>query len=208
MDIEKLKKQYKFMIHHLYKELNMYRRVNNKYRIHAEIKRKKFKYKLYEEFRVQSLYRASKLYNIIGDMQGKSVSYKLLRNKINKNTDYILTKTTETENSYINSFKNQRNWALHFSNAEFEAELEIDPEYFNHHKIIISEPKFVDYNVYFSLIQHNWSEINKAKMVLELAIKDYEILFGQKPVFEKSKVNTMDLTWLEKSVKSFKYSKK
>ncbi|GAB3059146.1 hypothetical protein ACFOU0_04715 [Salinicoccus sesuvii] len=206
--VNNLKNQFKFMFYHFVNELDSAEKTTNKYRLRGELPFKKIKFDKYDKFRTQSFFYFTRLNNIVGDSQNHSVSYKMLRKRIEKELDIELPKINQGSKEIINTFYNQRNWTVHFTKYELQAELDLNPSRYDDHRHTVGRPKYVTRELYLDLIHSNWSEINKARIIRNLILQDYFKLFGEYPQIHRNKGYTIDLSSLEKAERSFEYSKK
>lgn len=197
------------MLYHFTNELESVRKITNKYRLRAELPFKKIKFNTYDEFRTQSFFYFSRMNSIIGDNVGNAASYKMLRKKIEKESNIALPKIDQESEELINDFYKQRNWSTHFTRYELQAELDLDADRYEGHTYFVSRPKYVTRELYLDLIHSNWNEINKARIIYNLILQDYFTLFGEYPkVYNFKGLYTIDVDSLEKAEKSFEYSKK
>lgn len=208
--IEDYQRYFKFMLHHLIENYMAVKQLNNSYHIKKTLKKKKFRHKVYEDLRSQSLFYFTKIHNIVGDTTSNSLSYFALRKNILKRFPDIPHNTIGQDyETLIKDFKNNRDWSCHFTTNEFEAEISTLEDYYENKDILYHfNVSFVDNELFRSLIHYNEEELNKIEHVIKIAIQDYNIFFNANLEVFDTYASTMDLNSLTKAAKSYDNKKK
>lgn len=210
-NIEEYKKMYSFMYRELVRHRNYIEITLNKHdnEIKKLLKRKKNKvaFEEYEFYRANYSFYYQKICNIIGDVQGDSISYKsLIRQDYIKKFSLNIDKKPDEINRILNVFKDQRHWRSHFSIADGRAKTQ-DLKVIDEDEISIHTPKYMSLDIYIDLYKENIELISIINLLEEYILHDYYTFFGKNISVSEDSYFLEGLEALSVSNLSYQYSK-